>query len=248
MQSKHGVATGEFGRWLAQQVSSSSRCQGYLVYYDHGDKSADPRVAAVKGFSGERVSNENRLADVDVIVAKPDGEVVLLVEIEERKVAPKKLLGDLMAIPMCSRFAVKTDIGHRYLTINPDTQFILAGVVSPRGSKLCQIQEVIAPRLGEFGRLSGGIDPQNVSLVFEGNIQKAIGVLRDRVRGLIPDKKPADWQWSDEDREKILRMYDRLAWIGRTMREARKQQAEGSSDQTTADDDEEGDDQEPPDE
>ena len=110
---------------------------------------------------------------------------MLVIEIEEGAISPKKLLGDLMAILMCNRFAVATDIGHRTFTITPDTQFILAGVVSPRRNKPRKIEEVIAPRLDEIGRLSGGIDPANVSLVFESNIQKAIGVVKDRVRGML---------------------------------------------------------------
>ena len=110
---------------------------------------------------------------------------MLVIETEEGATSPKKLLGDLMAILMCNGFTVKTDIGHRYFTITLDTQFILAGVVSPRGSKAQKIEEVIAPRLEEIVRLSGGIDPANVSLVFESNIQKAIGVVRDGVRGMF---------------------------------------------------------------
>ena len=113
-------------------------------------------------------------------VASPAEETLLVIEIEEGAVSPKKLLGDLMAILMCNEFAVKTDIGHQRFTITHDTQFILAEVVLPRASKARQIDEVIAPRLEEIVRLSGGIDPQNVSLVFESNIQKAIGVVRDR--------------------------------------------------------------------
>ena len=106
-----------------------------------------------------------------------------MIEIQEGAISPKRLLGDLMAILMCNGFAVKTDVGHRTFTTAPGMQFIPAGVASPKGNKLRKIEQVISPRLDELGKLSGGIDPANVSLVFESNIQKAIGVVRDRVRG-----------------------------------------------------------------
>jgi hypothetical protein len=175
-----GKHTTEFGRWLTQHLLRNT------VYYDRGDSLAEENVAAIHGFYGSEVSNITRLADeADVIVASPHGELLLVIEIEEGAISPKKLLGDLMAILMCNGFAVATDGGHRTFTITPNTQFILAGVVSPRGSKALKIEEVIAPRRGETGRLSGGIDPANVSLVFERVSQISIGVVRDRVRRML---------------------------------------------------------------
>ena len=185
MTPRSGERTGEFGCWLTRYLAGTSGYRDYIVYYDHGDKQSEPNVAVIHGFYGTEVTNVTRLAELDVMVVSPRGEVVVLIEIEEGAIPPKRLLGDLLAILMCNGFAVKTDIGHGYFTITPDTQFILAGVVSSRGSKPRKIQEVIVPRLGDIGQLSGGIDPRNVSLVFESNIQTAIGVVKDRVRGMF---------------------------------------------------------------
>jgi hypothetical protein len=181
---KHGVATGEFGRWLAQEVSRSSQCQGYLVYYGHGQQSEDPRVAEIKGFYGKRVTNENRLADVDAIIAKPDGELLAVVEIEERHVAPKKLLADVFAISMCNRFAVREGRGQRYFDVTPETELIVAGVVSAGGRGLEKVRKVIEPRLKWFEGPEDGIRLERVTLVVERELALAIEGLKERIRRL----------------------------------------------------------------
>ena len=188
MPPRSGKHTGEFGCWLTQYLAGTNRYHDYIVYYDHGDSQAESNVAVIHGFRGSEVTNVTRLAGVDVMVATPDGDLVLLIEIEESAMSPKKLLGDLMAILMCGGFAVKTDVGHQYFRIGPDTCFIVAGVVSLKGSKLRKLTEVIAPRLAEFGRLSDAIDPGNVSLLFESDIQTTIATLMDLVRAMLPEK------------------------------------------------------------
>lgn len=183
-----GKRTGEFGYWLTRYLSGIPRYRDHIVYYDHGDSQAEPKVAVIHGFCGSEATNVTRLAEVDVMVAAPDGELVLLIEIEEGAIPPKKLLGDLMAILMCNAFAVKTDVEHQHFKVGPDTHFIVAGVVSPKGNKLRKITTVIAPRLAEFGPLSKAIDPGNVSLLFESDIQTTIETLQDRVRAMLPEK------------------------------------------------------------
>ena len=95
MNNKHGKSTGKFGSWLNDYLGSDSF---YTVYYDHGIKTDDPNVAAIKGFFGDQVNNKNRLADIDVMVANIDKEIILLIEIEESEMSPKKLLGDIFSI------------------------------------------------------------------------------------------------------------------------------------------------------
>jgi hypothetical protein len=78
---RHGQGTGEFGQWLGRHLQSEDAFSDHLLFYDHGNKRLDPNVRAVKAFVGERVANDNRIADVDVIVIKPDGTVAVLIEI-----------------------------------------------------------------------------------------------------------------------------------------------------------------------
>jgi hypothetical protein len=181
---KDGVATGEFGRWLADEITKCSRCQGYLVYYDHGEPSEDPRVAAVKGFYGETVTNENRLADVDAIVAKPDGELIAVIEIEERPLVPKKLLGDVFTLLMCNRFAVREGDGQRYFEVGEETELIVAGVVSAKGKGLEKVRNVIEPRLSGFEGPEDGIRLEKVILVVEAELGLVIQALKKRMRQL----------------------------------------------------------------
>ena len=89
---KHGNQIGQLGRWLEEQFDNEINLPRYQFYYDHGEPSS-PYVGAVKGFFGNKISNANCLADVDLVVVEPNGEAGLLVEIEERKSQPKKLLG-----------------------------------------------------------------------------------------------------------------------------------------------------------
>ncbi|MBC8235578.1 hypothetical protein H8E77_39025, partial [bacterium] len=119
MKPKAGEQTGRFGCWLTQYLKGSPQYYKHLVYYDHGKRDSKPNVAAIKGFFGDEVSNKNRLADVDLMVAKPNKDIMLLVEIEERESSPKKILGDVLAILMCNRFAVKLNGEQHYFRITP---------------------------------------------------------------------------------------------------------------------------------
>ncbi len=189
MQPGHGRHTGEFGLWLTRYLESVPKYREHIIFYDHGDTRAESNVAQTKGFFGSRVTNANRLAAIDVMVASPEREVIVLVEIEEREVTPKKLLGDVFAIPMCSGFAVKIARGQEYFTICPKTRLILAGVVPTRGVRLKKIREVIGPRLQRFAAPSDAIDPKNVTLIFEGDVETTIEILRREMRDLFPEAR-----------------------------------------------------------
>ena len=181
---KSGIETGKFGRWLADEVAKSSRYQGCLVYYDHGNPGEDPRVAAIKGFYGETVTNENRLADVDVIIARPDGELMAVIEIEERPIAPKKLLGDIFAILMCNRFAVKEGGRQQYFEVGEESELVVAGMVPSKGKRLAKAMNVIEPRLGSFTGPEDGIRLDKVVLILEAELGTVIEKLKERATRL----------------------------------------------------------------
>jgi len=86
---KHGEQTKEFGLWLIDHLKKNDE---YSVFYDHGNPQEDPTVVVIKGFFGDEVTNRNRLTNVDVMVVKNDKEIVLLIEIEENRMSPKKVL------------------------------------------------------------------------------------------------------------------------------------------------------------
>ncbi len=154
------------------------------VYFDHGD-SRRSDVAATKGFFGETVSNQNRLTDIDIMIANRNGEVELLIEIEERDVSPKKILGDVLATILCNRFAVRCNGVQRYFRPTPTTRLLIVGTVPARGTRLKKVERVIAPQIHRLHGLPNNVTPQHVELIFACDIESAIAKLKDRVRVLL---------------------------------------------------------------
>ena len=179
---KQGYDTGQLGRWLEEQFAKEIALRPYQFYYDHGESSS-PHVGAVKGFFGNKISNANRLADVDFAVVEPNGEAVLLVEIEERKSQPKKLLGDVFALLMCNRVA----FGQQNFALLPTTKILVAGVIEPKGSKREQLQ-VIQQRLNAFVSPENGVPIQNVEFLFEEDISTTIERVKEYILELLVPK------------------------------------------------------------
>jgi hypothetical protein len=180
--AKQGVLTGEFGEWLSTLTKDST---SYSVYYDHGDKDAHRNVVATKGFVGEFVRNFNRLADIDILIVNKDNRIEMIIEIEERASNPKKILGDVFSILLCDRFAVRQDGKQMYYGVHNGTKLIIAGVVPDKGNRLRKINEVISPRIKKFNSPFNGIKPENVDLIFSGNIRETIDALKKTVRKSI---------------------------------------------------------------
>jgi hypothetical protein len=146
--AKQGAACRQFGCWLTQHLSENDKSKIWVKYYDHGDKTADCNVAAIKGFVGKEVCNGNRLADADVVLVR-NGFARLLIEIEERPCSPKKILGDVLAHLMCDQYAV-VRVGQRgrqdYLKVGKkETRLIIAGVLPSTGVRLEKVNSVIGP-------------------------------------------------------------------------------------------------------
>jgi hypothetical protein len=186
--SKHGKQTGEFGRWLYEYLRNSSRYRDLAVFYDHGDKLEDPNVAAIKGFFGSRVTQSNRLADIDVMVASPDKEAILLIEIEEGQASPKKLLGDVFAILFCNQLAVKVGNRQEYYTICPETRLLIASASSSQSGRVEKIDKVIRPRLQQFAGAEDAIRAKNIEFIFGEDVPATVRVLSKKVESIFPGK------------------------------------------------------------
>lgn len=181
----HGKHTGKFGLWLTKYIQSLNPPREYTVVYDHGDAEKYPNVAVIKGFYGGQVANKNRLADIDVMVANSDGEVLLLIEIEESKMPPKTLLGDVFSILFSNNVAVKMGDEQKYFSISPETRLIVAGVVRSKGDGQEKIKDVIMPRLREFNVPGDAIQVENVDFVFGDDVEEVMGKLRREVETLL---------------------------------------------------------------
>jgi hypothetical protein len=186
---KHGKHTGGFGLWLVKYLQRLGPEQ-YFVVYDHGDPDQDPHVAAVQGFYGDQVSNQNRLADIDILVANQDREALLLMEIEESEMVPKKMLGDLFAILMCSRVAVKVKEDRHDFTLTPDTHRIIAGILPTKGAREKKVRQVIQPRLQEFSQPKNSLPLEKVNILSENHLQEMIHNLKYHAVNLLDSAPP----------------------------------------------------------
>jgi hypothetical protein len=178
---KQGVETEVFGAWLTEYLQSSPQHRGYKVYFDHGDKCKYSNVLAIKAFYGDAVSNSNRLADLDIVVVRPDGVADLVVEIEERPSSPKKILGDVLALMLCNSLAVRIDGEQNYLKLSQETTLIVAGVQPGKGRRLIKIETVIEPRLHTLVAPADSIDPKRIRLLFDQQIDNVLAQLREVV-------------------------------------------------------------------
>jgi hypothetical protein len=176
-----GLETAKFGSGLAIRMRADPTHQAWLMYYDHGDATSDPAVAATKGFFGSEVKNINRLADIDILIGSPTGAAHVLIEIEERPCSPKKILGDILALLLCNGFAVRVGQEQRVFRTSPETRVIVAGVLPSAGHRLQKVEDVILPRLHQLGGLSDGISPANVHLVFSESVQASL----QKTQGLL---------------------------------------------------------------
>ncbi|GAH39049.1 unnamed protein product, partial [marine sediment metagenome] len=71
--------------------------------------------------------------------------------------------------------------GHHFFNNVRDSKLIIAGVVSTKGTKVQQIEEVILPRLAGFTSPEDSIDINNMTLVFKGNIDETISELKNHI-------------------------------------------------------------------
>ncbi|MBE0411131.1 MAG: hypothetical protein IBX69_15525 [Anaerolineales bacterium] len=184
---KHGQESASFGQWLSDRLRENPRYRHYAVYYDHGDKTIHPNVAAIKGIYGDKVTSSSQLTQVDVMVAKPSGEIIALVEIEERPSSPKKLIGDVFTNLMCSRYAVRVNGEQRYFNITPETILILAGIMNPKGNKFKKLERVIKPRISDFSSPKDAVGLDQVRFLFRDTIEEVIDELKVYFGRLIND-------------------------------------------------------------
>lgn len=199
-----GRYTAQFGKWLTGFIETKPEYENYLVYYDHGD-SRLPNVVAIKGFYGKSVKNLNRLTDVDILVAKPDGKIVLLIEIEETYQSPQKYIGSVFSILMCNQFAVGSNKNQRYFTTNEVTKLIVAGIL-PTNRRLKKIHHIIAPRLQQFSAPIESIDPKNVHFLFSSNIAEVINRLKIVTKEILKgDKGNPNWDSCSKEYSNALK-------------------------------------------
>lgn len=192
MTLKQGIQTAKFGEWLTDYLKNIPKYKNYLVYYGHGDKQIHPdNVIKIKGFYGKHVKNKNRLADIDIMVASPHKEILLLIEIEERSASPKKYIGAVFAALMCNNFAVGIDNQNDYFKANDESKFIVAGIL-PTNRRIERFDKIIGPRITQFVTPPDSIKPQNVIFDFSKDIVSTIESLKKKIMKMFPSGTHGD--------------------------------------------------------
>jgi len=181
-----GERTGQFGLWLTEYLREEREEKNYIVYYDHGDPTQHDNVKAIKGFSGDEVRNENRLTDIDVLVANQNREILLLIEIEESPISPKTLLGDIFASLFSTKFAVKIGNENIYFSKTPRTHLIVASY-NPSDKKRKIYTDRVQEKLREFLSTEIEIKPDHVEFIIESELGCCLKKLQQRVKEILQD-------------------------------------------------------------
>ena len=106
MPKPHGVNTKAVGEELIARLSAKpEKYTGIKVFYDHGD-SSKPEVCQPTSYMGRRYGSDATLSAIDIVVVKGKS-VLLAIEIEEHKVRPKVILGDVFGIVLADKIKIK---------------------------------------------------------------------------------------------------------------------------------------------
>ena len=182
MAAQNGVYTGQFGEWLTVYMRNLPRFLKYYVYFHHGDRQKWPNVAKIEGYYGEKVSNQNFLTAIDILVASAENKAILLIEIEESESSPKKIVGDVFTFLMCNHIAVSRQGKQHVFQINPETKFIFAGWARKKGSKLDKLHKVISPRILNFTTPDDSIRPNNIEYIFTDELSSTLAELQKFIK------------------------------------------------------------------
>jgi hypothetical protein len=176
----HGELTKEFGLWLTKLLEKKDE---YSVYYDHGKQEVESNVFVIKGFLGDSVTNANRLTDADNMVVC-NGEVVLLIEIEEGTMSPKKLFGDIFSAVMCNQFGVRIENKNIYFDVVPETRLIIAGVAREQLDEPSRIDDIIIPQLRKFV-FPGALQSDKIKIIVKADVWKTLEELKSEVSSIF---------------------------------------------------------------
>jgi hypothetical protein len=176
---KQGENTGNFGEEITRKYKNK-----YKIFFDHGNKNTNDNVVRCKGFYGKEVKNNNRLTNIDLIIADSNGVIRVLIEIEERYCSPKKIIGDIFSIAMCNKIAIKKEL-QEYFQITKETILIIGGIVPTTGVRKIKIDNIINERIKIFEQKNDGLDLKKVELCFEENIENVFEQIKQRLNDAL---------------------------------------------------------------
>ena len=172
---KSGEKTGEFGLWLTEMLKDQPQFQ---VYYDHGNPEENDNVSVIKAFLGEKVTKENKLAEIDVMVVDQSDEILLLIEIEESPISPKTLLGDVFASALSSGFAAVRAGEQTYFRVTQQTQLWVAGYVLSENSQKTAFLAHIQRKINVLNKANVTSSVGEVRLIIENDLESCLEMLK----------------------------------------------------------------------
>jgi hypothetical protein len=176
---KHGRYTAAFGKKLGQRLQKTD----YTVWYDHGDPKTDPHVLKTSGYYGVELSNESKLAEIDIMITEGD-RIRCLVEIEENPVSPKKILGDAFTICMCNGFAINKGGKRKQYLFDDETELLIACWFNPKGKGVSKLQ-LLEERFRGFKGLRDGLSVEKVHFIHAGDVEGLLNELEQKIDKLL---------------------------------------------------------------
>ncbi len=169
-----GPETTNLGNRLTQKLKKVDN--SLKVYVGHGKLSQSKKV---QGFMSEEIDNGTKVAEIDIIIAKSNKNVLFLVEIEESRAPPKKILGDIFSILFCDGIQVDKQI----YSLNSQTKVLVGTHYNSDGKKASQF-ELINERIGLFTNPKGPLGINCIQFIYEENLSKTI----DKIERMIIDE------------------------------------------------------------
>lgn len=181
MVKRAGEKTGQFGLWLTEYIRENHSTRGYQVYYDHGDSRLHDNVAVIKAFLGDTITSKNKLAEIDVMVANQEHDILMLIEIEESPLSPKTLLGDVFASIFSTKFAVNVGGKQTYFSTTKQTRLLVAGYVPQKTRNKSKLMIDIRSRLEDFSAPNDSISMDQVDFVIGTDLEGCLVCLKSKV-------------------------------------------------------------------
>ena len=140
---QQGINTRAIGEALKVKIDNNpDRFSGVKLFYDHGD-STNAEVCQPTSYMGRRYGADATLSAIDIVITEGN-RVVLAVEIEEGRVRPKTIIGDIFGIVLCERVRIQ---GKPYLI---DDTTIIVAIAQDNKGKQAEKYKRLERQLGRY--------------------------------------------------------------------------------------------------
>ena len=181
MIERPGVQTKYFGKWLTGYIRGIPVLRDCSVYYRDNTRNSATSVDTINGISGLGDNTTN----VDALVAKSNGEVVLLIEIKASGLKPRKAIVDIFSFLMCERFCVEGSGRSHCYPVTSETKLILAGAQINDGKNSYPSRELILSTIRRSDGARDRLRSRNISIV-AAQSNFVLGYLKIEIERLYP--------------------------------------------------------------